>query len=207
MESLTARQQEILDFIRQMLESEGFPPTLAEIADAIGVRSVNGVRDHLKALARKGVVELTPGVSRGIRLLQWREEESGLPVVGRVAAGYPILAVENIEYRCQIDPALFRQQADYLLRVEGESMCNAGILDGDLIAIKQTTDVRTGNIVVARVDDEVTVKRLRIDKHLAYLEPANPDFDVIRVDMKRKSLNIEGLVVGLIRDRVGFQSL
>lgn len=198
MKPLTDRQQEILTFIEQSLAQEGFPPTIAEIAAAFGVRSTNSIRGHLQALARKGVIELVPAASRGIRLLR-PSAEQGLPLVGRVAAGRPILAQEHIERYCQLGPELFHRRADYLLRVHGMSMRDAGILDGDLLAVQRTPQADNGQIVVARIGDEATVKRLRLLADKAYLEPANPDFAVLEVDLQREPLAIEGLVVGVIR--------
>ena len=198
MKPLTDRQQEILSFIEQFIAQDGFPPTIAEIAAAFGVRSTNSIRGHLQALARKGVIELVPAASRGIRLLKPAAEQ-GLPLIGRVAAGKPILAEEHIERYCQLGPELFDHRADYLLRVHGMSMRDAGILDGDLLAVQRTPEARTGQIVVARIDDEATVKRLRLSADKAYLEPANPDFEIITIDLKRQALAIEGIVVGVIR--------
>jgi repressor LexA len=201
MKPLTPRQAQILDFIRETVQSSGIPPTIAEIAEAMGVTSPNGIRGHLQALERKGAIELIPHASRGIRLLR-RKRFTGLPIVGRVAAGSPILAEQHIEDYCQLGPALFRPRADYLLRVEGMSMRDAGILDGDLLAVHRTVDVRNGQIVVARVEDEVTVKRLRLKGHMAYLEPDNPDYETLQVNMRTHELCIEGVVVGVIRNRV-----
>jgi repressor LexA len=194
---LTDRQREILGFIEKALVREGFPPTIAEIAQAFSVQS-NSIRGHLQALARKGVIELVPGASRGIRLLK-PSSEAALPLVGRVAAGRPILAEEHIEGYCRLGPELFQHRADYLLRVQGMSMRDAGILDGDLLAVQQTPQARSGQIVVARLHDEATVKRLRLAGGKALLEPANPDFAVIEVDPEREPLVIEGVVVGVIR--------
>ena len=199
MKALTDRQQKILDFIEQSIVQEGFPPTIAEIADAFSVRSTNSIRGHLQALARKGVIELVPAASRGIRLLKSINNQQGLPLIGRVAAGKPILAEEHIERYCQLGPELFQNRADYLLRVHGMSMRDVGILDGDLLAVHRTPEARNGQIVVARIDDEATVKRLRLQDDKAYLEPANPDFDCIEIDLKRQALAIEGVVVGVIR--------
>jgi repressor LexA len=199
MRPLTARQAEILEFIRNEIEARGLPPTVAEIAAGMGVKSTNGIRDHLKALARKGAIELIPGASRGIRLVN--TQSRGLPIVGRVAAGSPILAEQHIESYCRLDRALFKPRADYLLRVRGLSMRDAGILDGDLLVVHKTAVARSGQIVVARLDDEVTVKRLRIAGRKAWLEAANPEFRPIEVDPRRAALNIEGLGVGVIRNR------
>lgn len=193
---LTPRQAEILRLISDHTENYGFPPTRSEICRALGFRSPNAAEDHLQALARKGVIELTPGVSRGIRLKQ----QPGLPVVGRVAAGSPILAAEHFVGRYQLDPLLFAPSADYLLKVRGMSMRDAGILDGDLLAVHRTAECRSGQIVVARIGDEVTVKRLRKHRHWVELMPENPDFDVITVDLRRERLDIEGIAVGVIRN-------
>ena len=196
MSELTARQAEILDLIRETMEETGMPPTRAEIADALGFRSVNAAEGHLRALERKGAIELIPGSSRGIRL----KEEIGLPVIGRVAAGSPILAEQHIETHYRLDPALFRPSADYLLRVRGQSMRDVGILDGDLLAVHRTSEVRSGQIVVARLGNEVTVKRFRRRGNKVTLVPENPDFEPIAVDLKRDDLVIEGLGVGVIRN-------
>ncbi len=194
-EKLTPRQAIILDYIRDHMEATGMPPTRAEIAEALGFRSINAAVDHLKALERKGAIELMPGSSRGIRLIQ----DLGLPVVGRVAAGDPILAAENIEDHYRIDPALFHPSADYLLRVRGMSMRDAGILNGDLLAVHRTPTADNGQIVVARLDDEVTVKRFRRTKRRAWLLPENPDFEPIEIDLKEQDLTIEGRAVGVLR--------
>ncbi len=195
MNLLTERQQQILDWIRQHLENTGFPPTRAELCQAMGFRSPNAAEDHLRALARKGAIELMPGASRGIRLT----EPEGLPLVGRVAAGSPILAAEHLEGHYRVDPHLFHPAAHYLLRVQGLSMRDAGILHQDLLAVHQTADVSNGQIVVARIGDDVTVKRFfRKGAHVE-LRPENPDFEPIRVDLREQSLDIEGLGVGIIR--------
>ncbi len=192
---LTPRQHEILDFIRHTLEAEGRPPTRAEVCTAFGFRSPNAAESHLRALAAKGAILLEEGRARGIRL----PEGLGLPLVGRVAAGNPILAVEHIESRHQIDPALFSPRADYLLRVRGLSMRDAGILEGDLLAVHRDSTALPGQIVVARVDDEVTVKTFARKGPIVTLLPANPEFAPIRIDTRREPLAIEGVVVGLIR--------
>ncbi len=198
--TLTARQQEILEFIRTFLEEEGFPPTRAEIADALGFRSPNAAEDHLKALQRKGAVEILSGTSRGIRLTG-EFDEGGLPVVGRVAAGRPVLAEQHIEQHYRLDPKLFRPRAHYLLRVKGMSMCDAGLLDGDLLAVHRVHQAENGQIVVARLDDEVTVKRFRRRGNIVRLLPENPEFEPIVVDLRRQPLVIEGVGVGVIRNR------
>lgn len=194
---LTARQEEILGLIRQCIAESGMPPTRAEIAQALGFGSVNAAVDHLKALAKKGVIELLPGSSRGIRLLE--SLESGLPLIGRVAAGSPILAQEHIVGHYPVDMALFSPKADYLLTVRGMSMRDVGIMDGDWLAVHRTAQARNGQIVVARLDDEVTVKRLQLYPGRAELLPENPDFKPIVVDLERQPLVIEGLAVGVIR--------
>lgn len=194
-EELTPKQQKILDFVRKAIEKTGFPPTRAEIAKAFRFRSPNAAEDHLRTLERKGAIEITPGASRGIRLA----EGLGLPLIGRVAAGSPILAVEHVERRCQVDPALFHPRADYLLKVRGMSMRDAGILDGDLLAVHRTREARTGQIVVARVHDEVTVKRLRRRGSVVELLPENPEFKPVVLDLRQDELAIEGIGVGVIR--------
>jgi repressor LexA len=257
---LTARQQQILDLIRQAVVNTGFPPTRAEIAQTLGFKSANAAEDHLRALARKGVIELTAGASRGIRLTDLAQEFSGdfdhsdirqdqddysshmdgidsasdaprqnpsrisgirssgtpssgapqlrdlpgagnilLPLVGRVAAGFPILATENVEKELSVDPNLFTQRPDYLLKVKGLSMRDAGILDGDLLAIKKTSEARNGQIVVARIDDEVTVKRLSKHGSVIHLLPENPDFDPIIIE-PGQNFALEGIALGLIRN-------
>ena len=196
MEQPTRRQAQILDFIRDAIEGNGYPPTLAEIAGHFGFRSHNAAVDHLKALARKGAIELTEGASRGIRLTT----EQGLPLIGRVAAGSPILSEANIQARYRLDPALFKPRADYLLKVRGMSMRDAGILDGDLVAVHRTHEARPGQIVVARLHDEVTIKRLQRRGHHAELVAENPDFKSIVLDLRRDPLVIEGTCVGVIRN-------
>jgi len=195
MDTLTARQAEILRFIMEHTERTGMPPTRGEICTAMGFRSPNAAEEHLRALARKGAIAMTPGISRGIRL----NEPAGLPIIGRVAAGSPLLAAEHIEGRCAIDPRLFKPRADYLLKVRGMSMRDAGILDGDLLAVHRTADFTSGQIVVARIADEVTVKRIYRRRSLIELMPENPEFQPIKVDPQRETLAIEGLAVGVIR--------
>ncbi len=196
MSDLTPRQAEILEMIRESIAEYGSPPTRAEIAEAFGFRSPNAAEDHLRALARKGYIELLPGSSRGIRLL----EDMGIPVVGRVAAGSPILAEEHIEDYYEMSPDVFHPRADYFLRVRGESMRDAGILNGDLLAVHQTAEARNGQIVVARLDDEVTVKRFRRRGNRVQLLPENPDYEPIEVDLREQPLAIEGLAVGILRN-------
>ena len=176
------------------------PPTRQEIADALGFRSANAAEEHLRALARKGVIELLPGSSRGIRIAgEAASDAQGLPLVGRVAAGQPLLALEHIEDHCAVAPELFKPRADYLLRVQGMSMRDAGIFDGDLLAVHATSSVRNGQIVVARIDDEVTIKRLKLTKQRIELHAENPEFQPIIVDTKRHAFAIEGIYVGLVR--------
>jgi len=203
MKSLTARQQQLLQFLRDYSAREGFPPTIAEIGRALALRSPHGVREQLQALARKGAIELIPNAARGIRILQQEVADAdALPIVGRVAAGQPILAQPHVVGHCRIEPALFRGRPDYLLEVRGMSMRDAGILDGDLLAVRRTPEARSGQIVVARLHDEVTVKTLRLEGGAVWLEPANPEFAPLRVDPERSEFCIEGVMVGLIRHRV-----
>ncbi|MCW7548711.1 transcriptional repressor LexA [Photorhabdus sp. APURE] len=197
MKALTARQQQVYDLVRDHISQTGMPPTRAEIAARLGFRSPNAAEEHLKALARKGVIEIVAGASRGIRLLF---EESGLPLIGRVAAGEPLLAQEHIESHYQVDPALFKPSADFLLRVSGMSMKDVGIMDGDLLAVHKTQDVRNGQIIVARIEDEVTVKRFKQTGNSVELLAENPEFKPIVVDLSEQSLTIEGLAVGVIRN-------
>jgi repressor LexA len=198
---LTPRQTEILAFIKRCLEDHGFPPTRAEIAQELGFKSPNAAEEHLKALARKGAIEMTPGASRGIRIpgFEPNSEEDGLPIIGRVAAGAPILAAQHIEESCQINPTFFHPRADYLLRVRGMSMKDVGIFDGDLLAVHTTREARNGQIVVARIDDEVTVKRFERNGSKVRLMAENPDFAPIEIDLEQQELVIEGLSVGVIR--------
>ncbi|WP_426417857.1 transcriptional repressor LexA [Aestuariirhabdus sp. LZHN29] len=198
MQKLTARQAEILAFIKSYLEESGFPPTRAEIARELGFRSPNAAEEHLKALARKQAIEIIPGASRGIRIPGPVEEE-GLPVIGQVAAGSPILAIEHIEEHCPLKSNFFNPAADYLLRVKGESMRDIGIMDGDLLAVHKTQSVRNGQIVVARIDDEVTVKRFHKNRNRVTLFPENDEFQPIEVDLTQDYFEIEGLSVGVIR--------
>ena len=197
MEKLTVRQVEVLDLIRTHISDTGYPPTRADIASELGFKSPNAAEEHLKALARKGAIEMIPGTSRGIRL----PDMEGLPVVGRVAAGNPILAEENIEDTCDVPPSLFRPRADFLLRVRGDSMIDAGILNGDLLAVHKTPEASDGQIVVARIDDEVTVKRLRRtkSKQNIRLMPENDAYEPIEIDLSVQNCMIEGISVGVIR--------
>src|SRR6185369_10191536 len=199
MSDLTPRQSQVLQLIRQALTETGMPPTRAEIASQLGFRSANAAEEHLRALARKGCVELLPGSSRGIRLKDTMREQLGLPLIGRVAAGRPILAEEHIVDHLKVDPALFQPRPHYLLKVVGMSMKDAGILDGDLVAVHRTAEVRSRQIVVARLEDEVTVKRYRQEGSVVWLLPENSDFEPIKVDLKEEPLLIEGVVVGVVR--------
>jgi repressor LexA len=196
---LTPRQVEILHLIETHVEESGFPPTRAEICTAMGFSSPNAAETHLRALERKGVIEMTSGASRGIRLTR-PAAPSTLPVIGRVAAGSPMLAEQNVEQQCRVDPALFDPHADYLLRVRGMSMRDAGILEGDLLAVHRTTQFRSGQIVVARLHDEVTVKRIQRNRNMVELIAENPEFKPITVDLRRDPLEIEGIAVGVIRN-------
>ncbi len=200
MRQLTPRQKEILHMIQEFIAEYGMPPTRADIARELGFKSANAAEEHLRALQKKGVLELIPGASRGIQLKDSLRDQMGLPLVGRVAAGSPILAEEHIETHYTIDPALFSPKPHYLLRVHGMSMKNAGILDGDLVAVHRTPEVRSRQIVVARVGDEVTVKRYRQEGSVVWLLPENEDFEPIQVDLNEQAMVIEGVVVGVIRD-------
>ena len=205
MDALTDRQSEILKLIRELTEVSGYPPTRAEIAERMGFRSVNAAEQHLRALEKKGAIEIASGASRGIRVREGRPAGRvgrllELPVIGRVAAGSPMLAQEHVQERYQVDPNLFTPRADYLLRVRGMSMRDAGILEGDLLAVHRTQEARTGQVVVARLADEVTVKRFRRRGHAVQLLPENPDFEAIEVDLRSEPLVIEGIAVGVIRN-------
>jgi repressor LexA len=202
MRQLTPRQKEILELIQSFIDEYGMPPTRADIARELGFKSANAAEEHLRALQKKGVLELIPGASRGIQLKDSLRDQMGLPLVGRVAAGSPILAEEHIETHYKIDPALFNPKPHYLLRVHGMSMKNAGILDGDLVAVHRTPEVRSRQIVVARVGDEVTVKRYRQEGSVVWLLPENEDFEPIQVDLNEQAMVIEGVVVGVIRDGI-----
>jgi repressor LexA len=197
MADLSPKQLEVLAFIRRFMESGGLPPTRGEIAEGLRLKNRQGIDQHLRALAAKGAIELIPGISRGIRLVE--TSPAGLPLLGRIAAGAPILASSNIEDYVNVDPALFRPAADFLLRVHGDSMRDADILDRDLLAVHRTKQVRNGQIVVARLGDEATVKYYRRQGQLVRLEPANPDFKPIEIDLREQELAIEGLATGVIR--------
>ncbi len=214
---LTARQQQILELIQTAIHNTGAPPTRAEIAHELGFKSPNAAEEHLQALARKGVIQLVSGTSRGIRLKSSTSDaptssfkqftlplqslaQLSLPLIGRVAAGSPILAQEHIEQTFQVEASMFQQQPDYLLKVKGLSMRDIGIMDGDLLAVKATPDARNGQIVVARLGEEVTVKRFQRSPQGIALHPENPDFSTIHVQ-PGEPFQIEGLAVGLIRNQ------
>ncbi len=196
---LTNRQQQIYDLIKVKIQDTGMPPTRAEIAKFFGFKSANAAEEHLKALAKKGYIEMLAGTSRGIRLVEEFLEPEGLPLIGRVAAGEPILAQEHVEEHYKMDGDLFHPAADYLLRVNGESMKDIGIMDGDLLAVHQTTEVKNGQVVVARVENDVTVKRFKREGNIVYLHAENEDFEPIKVDLENQEFNIEGIAVGIIR--------
>jgi repressor LexA len=197
MEKLTSRQQQVLDLVRRHIDQTGYPPTRADIARELGFKSANAAEEHLKALARKGAIEMIAGASRGIRL----PESAGIPIIGRVAAGNPVLAEQNIEDYCDLPPTFFKPSADYFLMVQGDSMIDVGIFDGDLLAVHNTQVANNGDIVVARIEDEVTVKRLHrtAQKHLLELLPENPQYQPIRVDLREQAFAIEGISVGVLR--------
>ena len=197
MEKLTSRQQQVLDLVRRHIDQTGYPPTRADIARELGFKSANAAEEHLKALARKGAIEMIAGASRGIRL----PESAGIPIIGRVAAGNPVLAEQNIEDYCDLPPTFFKPRADYFLVVQGDSMMDVGILDGDLLAVHNTQVANNGDIVVARIEDEVTVKRLHktSQKHLLELLPENPRYEPIKVDLREQAFAIEGISVGVLR--------
>jgi repressor LexA len=196
--TLTPRQAEILEAIRRHIEAHRRPPSQPELAAALGLASTNAVFKHLAALERKGAIDLTPGVARGIRVRE--EEEEGLPLVGTVAAGSPILAIENMLGRYPVDPNMFKPRADYLLQVRGLSMRDDGILDGDWLVVHRTKEAKNGQIVVARVGDDVTVKRLKVRGYKAELIPANPAYPTLHLDLHHDRLEIEGIAVGVIRN-------
>jgi len=196
---LTNRQNDVFNCIKDHIEETGYPPTRADIARKLGFKSTNAAEEHLKALAKKGAIEIIPGTSRGIRIPNIEQQELGLPIVGRVAAGSPILAQEHIEEHCTISSNFFNPSADYLLRVQGTSMKNIGIMDGDLLAVHQCKEARNGQIVVARIDDEVTVKRYQRDGNTIQLIAENEEFPPIVIDLTQQEIAIEGLGVGVIR--------
>lgn len=209
--ALTPRQQNVYDFIVKTMNELGYPPTRAEIARALGFRSPNAAEEHLRALSRKGAIRMIPGTSRGIRLPNQAHQasseseagladnESGLPIIGEVAAGSPVLAAEHIDRYCPLSADFFSPRADYLLRVRGLSMRDAGILEGDLLAVHRTDRVRDGQIVVARLENDVTVKRFRREGHRVWLFAENPEFEPIEVNLHHDHLEIEGVGVGVIR--------
>jgi repressor LexA len=199
MSNLTPRQRQILKLVQDSIRLNGMPPTRAEIAEQLGFKSPNAAEEHLRALQRKGVIDLIPSASRGILLKDSLREQIGLPLIGRVAAGRPIMAEEHIETRYQIDPKIFQPKAHYLLKVKGMSMKDIGILDGDLVAVHRTPEVRNRQVVVARLENEVTVKRYKQDGSTVWLLPENEDFDPIKVNLREQSLVIEGVVVGVLR--------
>ena len=199
MKPLTTRQRQILDTLRTYVAAQGRPPTRAELACLLGFRSPNAAEQHLQALARKGAIALEPGLTRNIRLLEAPAVPDGLPLIGRIAAGTPILAVEHIEAHYRVAPELFAPRADYLLRVQGLSMRDAGILEGDLLAVHRTPEARAGQIVVARLNDEVTVKRFAWEAGRVRLLPDNPEFAPLDIDPRHDELVIEGIAVGIIR--------
>ncbi|TLX48621.1 repressor LexA [Pseudoalteromonas phenolica] len=201
MRPLTKRQEQVFELIKVFIKDTGMPPTRVEIADALGFKSANAAEEHLKALAKKGVIEMVPGASRGIRLVDdGSSEDAGLPLIGKVAAGEPILAQEHIESHYEVDPSLFKPAADYLLRVDGMSMKDIGILDGDLLAVHKAQVAQNGQVVVARVDNDVTVKRLEQKGRKVLLHAENEEFSPIEVDLEHESFAIEGLAVGVIRN-------
>ena len=208
---LTKRQMEVLSYISDHIDSIGFPPTRNDLSKHFGFRSPNAAESHLRALAAKHMIHIEAGRSRGITLTALsrsslppsKNSRTPLPLIGRVAAGSPILAQENVEHEYRVDPALFSPRPHYLLRVEGSSMQDAGILNGDLLAVHRTPVAQDGQIVVARLDDEVTVKRFKQHGHLVHLLPENPDFQAIKVDLRHQELAIEGLGVGVIRPQLG----
>jgi len=204
MKELTKRQGEVLDVIKDCINKTGMPPTRVELAKILGFRSANAAEEHLKALARKGAIEILSGTSRGIRIVEEHKSnvvpiEEGLPLVGQVAAGEPILATEHVESHYKVDPSLFHPAADFLLRVQGESMKDIGIMDGDLLAVHKTQDINNGQVVVARVEDDVTVKRFYREGSEVTLKAENAKFDAIKVDLEYQAFDIEGIAVGVIR--------
>ena len=203
MRPLTKRQAQILELIKVFIKDTGMPPTRAEIAQTLGFKSANAAEEHLKALAKKGVIKMKPGASRGIQLVEEEEpEQLGLPLIGRVAAGEPILAQQHVESHCKIDPLMFKPAADFLLRVNGMSMKDIGIMDGDLLAVHKTQVAENGQVIVARVDDDVTVKRLEKAGRKVLLHAENDEFSAIEVDLENQAFQIEGRSVGVIRQNL-----
>jgi repressor LexA len=203
MKELTKRQGEVLDVIKDQIAKTGMPPTRVELAKILGFKSANAAEEHLKALARKGAIEILSGTSRGIRLVSDHKDNEvqteGLPLIGKVAAGEPILAQEHVEAYYDVDPALFHPAADFLLRVQGESMKDIGIMDGDLLAVHKTKNIHNGQVVIARVEDDVTVKRFYREGKQITLKAENALFSPIKVDLEYQSFDIEGIAVGVIR--------
>tara|TARA_R110001583_G_scaffold4978_3_gene27676 strand:- start:2201 stop:2827 length:627 start_codon:yes stop_codon:yes gene_type:complete len=203
MKELTKRQGEVLDVIKDQITKTGMPPTRVELAKILGFKSANAAEEHLKALARKGAIEILSGTSRGIRVVSDHKDNEivsvGLPLIGKVAAGEPILAQEHVETHYDVDPTLFHPPADFLLRVEGESMKDIGIMNGDLLAVHKTKNINNGQVVVARVEDDVTVKRFYRDGKQITLKAENALFEPIKVDLEFQSFDIEGIAVGVIR--------
>ncbi|MBT7276493.1 MAG: transcriptional repressor LexA [Woeseiaceae bacterium] len=204
MKQITPRQYQVLEMVRDFITEYGIPPTRMEIANDLGFKSPNAAEEHLRALQRKGVIELLAGSSRGIRLKDSLREQIGLPLVGRVAAGNPILAEENIEAHYKIDPSMFNPKPHYLLRVQGMSMKDIGIYDNDLVAVHRTSEIRSRQVVVARVDNEVTVKRYSQTGSTVWLHPENDDFSPIEIDLATQEMVIEGIVVGVIRPDISY---
>lgn len=198
---LTARQKQIIELIQRHIDDTGFPPTRVEIAKELGFRSANAAEEHLRALHRKGAIEMIPGASRGIRIVENNKAPKGIPIVGQVAAGNPILAEENIDDYCEVPANLFHPAADFFLRVRGESMQDIGIFDGDLLAVHSTPVAENGQIIVARIEDEVTVKRLKKtrSRYIILLLPENTDYEPISVDLREQEFAIEGVYAGVIR--------
>lgn len=204
MKQITPKQYQVLEMVRDFITEYGIPPTRKEIANDLGFKSPNAAEEHLRALQRKGVIELLAGSSRGIRLKDSLREQIGLPLVGRVAAGNPILAEENIEAHYKIDPSMFNPKPHYLLRVQGMSMKDIGIYDNDLVAVHRTSEIRSRQVVVARVDNEVTVKRYSQTGSTVWLHPENDDFSPIEIDLATQEMVIEGIVVGVIRPDISY---
>jgi repressor LexA len=204
MKQITPKQYQVLEMVRDFITEYGIPPTRMEIANDLGFKSPNAAEEHLRALQRKGVIELLAGSSRGIRLKDSLREQIGLPLVGRVAAGNPILAEENIEAHYKIDPSMFNPKPHYLLRVQGMSMKDIGIYDNDLVAVHRTSEIRSRQVVVARVDNEVTVKRYSQTGSTVWLHPENDDFSAIEIDLATQEMVIEGIVVGVIRPDISY---
>ncbi|GIU42976.1 LexA repressor [Shewanella sairae] len=204
MTPLTPRQKQVFQFIRQQIEDTGLPPSRLEIAKKIGFKSANAAEEHIKAIARKGYIDVTPKTSRGIKISdQWKlayENKLGLPLVGLVAAGAPITAIEHIEDRYKVEPTIFHPAADFLLKIRGDSMKNIGMLDGDLLAVHKTNRAKNGQVVVARIEDEVTVKRFEKVGNTIFLHAENEEYEPIIVNLLLQKLYIEGLAVGVIRN-------